>query len=128
MIGLGLAVERLLNRGIENVSASICEKADLLRKKLSELDFISLHEQGKRKGGIVCFTVENMDSSDVKNHFFQTNPIVNLHVSLPSSTPSDAEWRNLPPLVRASISYYNTIEEIEIFCKLLIELHKTIQK
>ncbi|RMF58417.1 MAG: aminotransferase, partial [Bacteroidetes bacterium] len=47
---------------------------------------------------------------------------VNVSVSTPSSTLLDATARNLPDLVRASVHYYNTGEEIEHLCDLLASL------
>jgi selenocysteine lyase/cysteine desulfurase len=44
---------------------------------------------------------------------------INVSVSRVSSTRLDMEARNLPDLVRASVHYYNTDEEIARFCATL---------
>jgi selenocysteine lyase/cysteine desulfurase len=44
---------------------------------------------------------------------------VNVSVSGPSSTRLDAEARDLPALVRASVHYYNTETEIDRFAAAL---------
>ncbi len=40
---------------------------------------------------------------------------INLSVSRPASTPYDAQRRNLPDLVRASVHYFNTGDELDRF-------------
>ena len=127
VIGLGLAVRKVLDKGIHQISSEIIEIANYLRNELKNIDFIQVHDQGNNLGGIVCFSIMNIDSKNVKEYFSKTNPIVNLHVSFPSSTPTDANWRKLPPMVRASPSYYNSKEEVNTFIRLLKEYY-SLQK
>jgi selenocysteine lyase/cysteine desulfurase len=47
---------------------------------------------------------------------------INTSVSTPNSTRLDAEARNLPDLVRASVHYYNTETEVERFVETLDDI------
>jgi selenocysteine lyase/cysteine desulfurase len=42
---------------------------------------------------------------------------INVDVSTVEDTRLDFEARNLPPLVRASVHYFNTSDEIARFCE-----------
>ena len=41
---------------------------------------------------------------------------INIESSTPASTLIDAEKHRLPDLIRASVHYYNTEDEIDRFC------------
>jgi cysteine desulfurase / selenocysteine lyase len=47
---------------------------------------------------------------------------INVSVSPPNSTRLDAEERELGEMVRASVHYYNTEDEVERFCATLTDI------
>jgi selenocysteine lyase/cysteine desulfurase len=75
---------------------------------------------GKQRCGIVGFSVEGMEASVVRGLLRQES--VNVTVSPPSSTLLDAIERQVPDVVRASLHYYNTEEEVERFVATLAKL------
>ena len=81
-----------------------------------------MHDLGKVKSGIVSFTVNQVEPAKIKQHF--TAHGINISISPANSTLLDMQERNLPEVVRASVHYYNTEEEIKKFIKTLSELIK----
>ena len=47
---------------------------------------------------------------------------MNVNVSEPGDTRLDFEARGLGPMIRASVHYYNSEEEVARFCDLVAEL------
>ena len=119
-IGLGAALDYLLELGIEDTSARLCTLAESLRQRLVSIPGVMVHDLGERKGGIVTFTVEGWDAAAVKQRLVEQQ--INVSISTPFSARLDMDARQLPGLVRASVHYYNTDQEIEIFCEKLESL------
>ena len=84
--------------------------ADRLRQLLSEVDGVSVHDQGRRRCGIVTFTVDGVSSQEVQQRLAKRG--VNVSVSLVEYARLDLPDRGLPDLVRASVHYYNTEDEL----------------
>ncbi|MEZ5238246.1 MAG: aminotransferase class V-fold PLP-dependent enzyme [Microthrixaceae bacterium] len=63
------------------------------------------------RGGIVTFTVGDLDSHEVSTRLDAAG--VNTSVSAPAGAMYDLPARGLGPLVRASVHYYNTVEELQ---------------
>jgi selenocysteine lyase/cysteine desulfurase len=119
-LGLGKAVDYALNIGIDRIWRRIQELSGLLRQKLSSIGSITLHDIGNDKCGIVTFSVDRLDPTLIKNKLAEKN--INVSVGLAKSTLYYMSKHNLTAVVRASIHYYNTEEEIGIFCDALIAL------
>ena len=109
-LGLGAAIDYALNLGIDLTWQRILELSSSLRQKLSVIDGIKLRDIGSLQGGIVTFTLEGIDATAIKESV--GSQAINVSVSNPSSTLLDATRRNLPPVVRASVHYYN--DEVEV--------------
>jgi len=109
-LGLGAAIDYALNLGIDLTWQRILELSSSLRQKLSVIDGIKLRDIGSLQGGIVTFTLEGIDATAIKE--LVGSQAINVSVSNPSSTLLDATRRNLPPVVRASVHYYN--DEVEV--------------
>ena len=109
-LGLGAAIDYALNLGIDLTWQRILELSSSLRQKLSVIDGIKLRDIGSLQGGIVTFTLEGFDATTIKKMVGAQG--INVSVSNPSSTLLDATRRNLPPVVRASVHYYN--DEVEV--------------
>jgi selenocysteine lyase/cysteine desulfurase len=61
--------------------------------------------------GIVTFTVDGVPAADVRHRLSESG--VNTSVSALASARYDLGPRGLPAVVRASVHYYNTEEDIE---------------
>ena len=60
-------------------------------------------------------TIEGLEPEEIKSRLAKYHS--NVSVSVVESTRLDMEARNLTSMVRASVHYYNSEEEIERFCK-----------
>lgn len=110
-LGLGAAVDYALAIGIDAIEARCGALAGRLRDGLANLGSVTLRDSGVQRSAIVSFSVENVEAGVVMQHL--TRAGINVSVSPPTSTPLDAAARSLPPIVRASPHYYNTIGEID---------------
>ncbi len=120
-LGMGLAIDYALGWGIDKIWNRVLMLSGLLRQRLSELPGVYVQDKGLLRCGIVTFSVDGMRVDDVKA-LLKTRGI-NVSTSTRFSTRLDMEERGLDELVRASLHYYNTEEEIEQLCG---ELRKII--
>ncbi len=116
-LGLGSAIEYALDIGLDNIEAEVSRLADILRGMLAEVPGVSVHDIGKRKCGIVTFSVAGIAATDVEVRLRENN--VQVSVSSPVSTLIDATRRKLPDLVRSSVHYYNREAELEALVKVI---------
>jgi cysteine desulfurase/selenocysteine lyase len=110
-IGLGVAVDYALSWGLDAIEARVTELAAGLRERLQALDGVHVRDQGRRRCGIVTFTVDGVPAEQVQRHLAES--AVNTSVSYASSARWDLPCRGLTDLVRASVHYYNTEEELD---------------
>ena len=113
-LGLGVAVDEALAIGLPAIEGRIIEVAARLRTMLRNVPGVMLHDQGERQCGIVTFTVDGHDPADlVATLRAQT---INVSVTRRSGTLLDMSHRNLDALVRASVHYFNTDDELDRLC------------
>ena len=110
-IGLGVAVDYALSWGLDAIEARITALADGLRERLRAADGARVHDQGRRHCGIVTFTLDGVPAEQVQRRLAESG--VNTSVSYASSARLDLPHRGLPALVRASVHYYNTDDELD---------------
>ena len=110
-IGLGVAVDYAMSWGIDAISDRVTTLADQLREQLSGLKGVRVHDQGRQRCGIVTFTVDGVDATEVQHRLAQHG--VNVSVSLREYARLDLPDRGLPDLVRASVHYYNNETELQ---------------
>ena len=110
VIGLGAAVDYLLELGIGEISARLCALAARARERLAQFPGITVRDIGEKKGGIVTFDHAHKSADEIKAHLAKHN--INVSVTRVSSTRFDLEKRGIDAMVRASFHYYNTEEEI----------------
>jgi selenocysteine lyase/cysteine desulfurase len=116
-IGLGVAVDYALSWGLEAIERRVTALAAQLRERLQALPGVQVHDQGERRCGIVTFTVAGVPAQDVQQHLSRQG--VNVSVSLVDYARLDLPYRGLPDLVRASVHYYNTGQELDRLVKAL---------
>ena len=119
-MGFRAAVIYTLELGIENIWERVQSLGQMFRERLMQVDRVELHDKGKEKCGIVTFSVKDQDGSHIKRELAKHQ--INVSISPSNSTLLDMQERKLPELVRASIHYYNTEEEIEFFAQKLAEI------
>jgi len=117
LMGLSKAVSYANELGIHNIWQRIQMLADHLREKLSNIDGVTVQDIGNVQGGIVTFTMDEMSAQQILDKLSGHN--INVSISGKSSTLLDMNRRNLAEVVRASVHYYNTKEEITEFTEVL---------
>ena len=110
-IGLGVAVDYALSWGLESIEERVTGLARSLRELLTQLDGVEVHDQGQRRCGIVSFTVAGVPAGEVQRALADRG--VNVSVSVVDYARLDLPSRGLPDLVRASVHYYNTDDELD---------------
>ena len=109
-VGLGAAAAYARSWGLEAIAARVAALAAELRGRLAEVPGVRVRDLGVRRCGIVTFTVEGVPAEDVRRDLARAG--INVSVSGPSSTRLDADRRELPPLVRASVHYLTSEGEL----------------
>jgi len=114
-LGLGAAAEYATAWGMKNIEERNLFLATRLREALREIKGVEVRDQGSRKGGIVTFTMAGKEHGtilqELRNH--------KMHISLSSGAAArlDLGLRGIESVLRASVHYYNTEEEIQRFVK-----------
>ena len=114
ILGLGAAVDYALALGLPAIEADLRRKAAILRQKLTAIPGVTVRDIGREQGGIVTFTKEGIASADIKAGLAKSK--INVSVSGRSSTYLDMTARHLSDVVRSSVHYYNSEDEIEQLC------------
>ncbi|MBN4081237.1 aminotransferase class V-fold PLP-dependent enzyme [Caldithrix abyssi] len=118
-IGLATAVDYALRIGLPVIQDRVWYLANILRTKLTELPGVIVRDLGKEQCGIVTFTKDGEASSLVSQRLLAKG--INTSVSPAEYARLDMGSRGLDEIVRASVHYYNTEEEIERFCEILVQ-------
>jgi selenocysteine lyase/cysteine desulfurase len=110
-VGLVRAIDYALEWGVDEIWERVQALGERLRTSLDELDGVSTRDAGTERCGIVTFEVEGVDAAAVKEALARRD--VNVTVSATSSAVIDSLERGLPDLVRASVHYFNTEDELD---------------
>jgi selenocysteine lyase/cysteine desulfurase len=116
-IGLGVAIDYALAWGLDSIWMRVGSLAKMLRTRLQHIPQVHVHDLGAQKCGLVTFTVDGGSPEGIRHKLAEQN--VNVSVSTVYSTRLDMDQRGLESVVRASIHYYNTEEQIKRFCEFL---------
>ncbi len=119
-IGLGVAIDYALGWGLDAIWERVSSLAEKLRSRLNQIPVVEVQDLGVVRCGIVTLAVAGREPRDIRQALGERG--INVSVSGLESTRLDMESRALNGLVRASVHYYNSEEEIEQFCKTLASL------
>lgn len=112
-IGLMQAVRYANDLGIDRIETRVAALAQNLRKQLSSMNDVQVHDLGVQKCGIVTMVKQGVSSASAAKQLHALG--INVSVSELTSARLDLGSRKLDSLVRASVHYFNTDEEINKF-------------
>jgi selenocysteine lyase/cysteine desulfurase len=121
-LGLGQAVDYALQWGLDEIKQRVRLLANDLRALLQDVRGVTVHDLGREQCGIVTFSVTGKDPDEIKRALAEQK--INVSVTRAVSTRLDMEMRGFASLVRASVHYYNSEEEVERFFRVLTEILK----
>jgi cysteine desulfurase/selenocysteine lyase len=113
-IGLGVAIDYAMQWGLDTIWRRVKTLAYQLRTQLSPLPGVIVRDRGITQCGIVTFTIEGLEPEEIKRKLAEQH--INVTVSSVDGTRLDMEARGLVSMVRASVHYFNSEEEVERFC------------
>lgn len=116
-LGLGAAVRYALDWGLDAIEERVIHLAERLREGLSALHGVTVRDLGRRRCGIVSFTVDGHDPLALREALSAQG--INVTTSSMGSTRLDMEARHLDMVLRASVHYYNEEREIEALLRSL---------
>lgn len=116
VLGLGAAIDYALDWGLAAIETRVAELAATLRARLTEAG-ARVHDVGARKCGLVTFSVDGTPAPEIKARLAKAN--INTSISSRTSAQFDFTARALPDMVRASVHYYNTEDEIDLLVRQL---------
>lgn len=120
-LGLVTAIDYALDVGLDAIEERVTMLAAQLRTALSELDGVWVHDRGVRRCGIVTFTVDGIGAADVAQALREQQ--INSSVTALSSSRWDLAERGLDDMVRASVHYFNTEQELGRLTDAIAGLH-----
>ena len=119
-IGLGVAMDYAMSWGLDHIWRRVKNLAYQLRTRLSPLPGVIVRDRGTTQCGIVTFTVEDLEPVEIKRRL--TSEKINVSVAIRNGTLLDMDARKLQSMVRASVHYYNSEDEVERFCRRIEEM------
>jgi cysteine desulfurase / selenocysteine lyase len=114
-LGLARAVRYARDIGVDQIEERVSELAATLRETLSSLPDVSVHDLGTKKCAIVTFQKQGETPTDIVSRLRQRG--INVSVIDALSAQLDFSERGLDQLVRASVHYFNTEDEIGRFAE-----------
>ncbi len=116
-VGLGAATQYALDIGLPAIWARITRLGGLLADQLSTVSGVQVYRGGARQAGIVGFTVNGTSAGCVRDYLHRRGVAVTLSTSLGS--PVAMQRLGVQGLVRASVHYYNTEDDIDALIEIL---------
>jgi selenocysteine lyase/cysteine desulfurase len=112
-LGLGAAVDYALDVGVDAIEARVVSLANALRDRLGALPGVTLRDRGQHRCGIVTFTIDGEDPFALAARMREIG--INISVSTIDFARYDLGARGLDAVSRASVHYFNTLEELDRF-------------
>ena len=119
-LGLGKAVEYALGIGVDRIWRRVRLLAGLLREKLLNIEGVTVHDAGPQLCGIVTFSISGIKTDLIRQKLAEHN--INVLVGHAESTLLFMNKNHLQSVVRASVHYFNTEEEIDNLCGVLTSI------
>ena len=120
ILGLGSAVDLATELGANAIWDAVSKNAHQLRHELGSISEVTITDVGQIQSGIVSFVVEGVTADAVKAALSAKS--INVTVSTAMSTRFDMEDRGLEQVVRASVHYLTTQDEIDTLSCAIAEI------
>jgi cysteine desulfurase/selenocysteine lyase len=124
-IGLAVALDYINALGLESITAYEHELLVYATEKLSAIDNLRIIGTAKEKASVISFVVDGIHSLDI-GMLLDAQGIA-VRTGHHCTQPLVAHYQ-IPGTVRASFSFYNTKEEIDIFINAIVKSIKRINK
>ena len=110
-IVLGTAIDYLNNIGFENIQEYEHDLLEYATKRLSEIEGLKIYGTGKNKASVVSFNIDGIHPYDIGSIIDKLGIAVRTghHCAQPIMN-----FFCIPGTIRASFSFYNTKEEIDL--------------
>ena len=110
-IAFGVALDYMNAIGFENIEAYENELLEYGTEKLSEIEGLRIYGTSKNKAAVISFNIGNIHPFDIGSILDKLGVAVRTghHCAQPIMN-----FYNIPGTVRASFSFYNTKEEIDV--------------
>jgi len=117
-IAFGAALDYMNTIGIEKIAAYEEELLHYATKKLLEIDGMEIFGVSKEKTAVISFNINGMHPYDIGTILDKLGIAVRTghHCAQPIM-----DFYKIPGTVRASFSFYNTKEEIDVFIKAVVK-------
>ena len=117
-IAFGAALDYINTIGIEKIAAYEEELLHYATKKLLEIDGMEIYGVSKEKTAVISFNINGMHPYDIGTILDKLGIAVRTghHCAQPIM-----DFYKIPGTVRASFSFYNTKEEIDVFIKAVVK-------
>jgi len=119
-IGLGVAIDYALAWGVEHTWPRIRQLAAGLRAEINRIPGVTVLDRGQERCGTVAITVQGWDAASVRAQLHRAG--INTWVCLANAACVDMQMRGLDSLLRVSVHYYNSSEELARLCTVLESL------
>jgi len=120
IVGLGVAIDYAMQWGLDAIWQRVHTLAHDLRSRLAMLPGVFIQDRGLIQCGIVTFTIEGCDPAAIQRALKEQH--INVTESSRNNTLLDLSERGLQSVVRASVHYYNSEEEVERFVQAIERL------
>jgi selenocysteine lyase/cysteine desulfurase len=108
-LGLGAAVDHALGWGLDRIEATVGERAGQLRTMLTEAG-LTVYDEGVDRCGIVTCATDHVVAGELQRQLAAHG--INTTCTHEDSSRWDVERRELPPLLRMSVHYTTTVDEL----------------
>ncbi len=117
VISFGVALDYMNQLGFEQIAAYEKTLLDHATKRLREIDKMVIYGTSLQKTAVISFNIEGIHPYDIGSILDKLGIAVRTghHCAQPIM-----DYYKIPGTVRASFSFYNTIEEIDLFIEALL--------
>ncbi|SNR50814.1 aminotransferase class V-fold PLP-dependent enzyme [Lutibacter flavus] len=118
VIAFGTALDYLNNLGFNNIAAYEAELLDYATKKLLQIEGLKIYGTSKSKTAVISFNIGNIHPYDIGSIIDKLGIAVRTghHCAQPIM-----DFYKIPGTVRASFSFYNTFEEVDLLYNALVK-------